>query len=325
MNEKFVGKILIVDDEEHIRNLLLRILEKDGYVVKEASSGEECLEISEGFCPDLVLLDVTMPQLNGFQAMTRLREIDEHLPIIFVTAHNQHSDIIKGLDAGANDYITKPFVMGEILARVRTHLKLRNMNQQLRKANKELQELAEIDDLTDLYNMRSAYKRIDCELERARRFKHRAGIIMMDIDDFKVVNDSHDHLFGSFVLSEIGKIIRKSIRSVDFGARFGGDEFMIMLTVTGEEGIKVFCERLRGDIEKHHFVSGEDKTYLTASFGFCLTSSENSKVRSEELVRLADSSLYDAKHSGKNRVRGKSENDKEIDCIVKIAQVSANC
>ena len=307
MEDKIIGKILVVDDEDEIRILLMRILEKEGHEVEQAFNGEECLKKIEEFQPDMILLDVNMPKLNGFDTMKKIREFNQFIPIIFVTANDQPSEIIKGLKSGANDYITKPFILGEIVARVGTHLRLQNMGQELKKTNKRLAELIEIDDLTGLYNMRSTYKRIEYELERGKRFKHSTGVIMLDMDNFKTVNDGHNHLFGSFVLSEMGKIILQSIRSVDFGARFGGDEFMVMLTVTNEKGLSIFCERLREDIEKTHFVNGEDKMFLTASLGYCLYSPDGPLLSPKEVVRIADDALYEAKNHGKNCVWGKNE------------------
>src|SRR5690606_31562220 len=128
------------------------------------------------------------------------------------------------------DYIPKPFVPLEFLARVRTQLRIKDLHDQLRLMNEKLKELVDTDDLTGLFNMRSLYQKLDVELARARRYQRQVGVVMMDMDYFKSVNDGHDHLFGSYVLSQVGAIIRKTIRTTDIAARYGGDEFLIVLT-----------------------------------------------------------------------------------------------
>lgn len=297
-------KILLIDDDKDNLRFLGRVLELENYKVMQAASGLEGLQLLKDFNPDLVILDINMPQLNGFQTLKLLRQKDEFVSVIFLTANKNTEDIIRGLEAGALDYICKPFNALELVARVRSQLKFKKIQQELREANKKLQSLVDIDDLTGLYNMRSVYERLNHEIERARRYRHGLAVIMMDMDYFKNVNDGHDHLFGSYVLSQVGDIIKKNIRSVDFAARYGGDEFLICLTQTQSEGAMRFADRLRKVIADKEFIQGKDRITMTASFGLALIESKSPVIDAHTLVRIADTKLYEAKDNGRNRIEG---------------------
>jgi diguanylate cyclase (GGDEF)-like protein len=151
--------------------------------------------------------------------------------------------------------------------------------------------------------MRSIYQRLDAEIERCRRFDRPVCVVMMDMDHFKNVNDGHDHLFGSFVISEVGRIIKSTVRSIDIAARYGGDEFLIALTETNEAGASQFCERLRKQIEKTQFVNGKDKIKKTVSLGFAIIEPFDKVTDAKTLVRTADHALYQAKGAGRNCFR----------------------
>ena len=297
-------KILLIDDDKDNLRFLARILEHESYKVLQATSGLEGIQLLKDFSPDLVILDINMPQLNGFQTMKLLRQKDEHVSVIFLTANNSTEDIIRGLESGALDYICKPFNPLELVARVRSQLKFKRTQQELREANRKLQSLVDIDDLTGLYNMRSIYDRLNNEIDRARRYKHGLAVIMMDMDHFKNVNDGHDHLFGSYVLSQVGEIVKKNIRSVDFAARYGGDEFLICLTQTQTQGALRFADRLRKVISETEFTQDKDKMHMTASFGVALIEGKGAVIDAHTLVRIADTKLYEAKDKGRNRVEG---------------------
>ena len=154
-------------------------------------------------------------------------------------------------------------------------------------------------------------QKFDQEIERARRYGHGVAAIMLDMDHFKGVNDNHDHLFGSFVLSEVGEMIRKNIRSVDFAARYGGDEFLICLTHTDAEGAKQFAERLRKIIAGHLFEQKEDEIELTASMGVAVIQNGRSQMDGRSLVRHADRALYESKEKGRDRITTKVIEDKD--------------
>lgn len=295
-------KILAVDDDPQSLKMLSKALEWDGYQVEVASSGRDAINKIAHWGPQLVLLDVDMPQLNGLETLTFLRSSEQYVSTIFVSAHNDTEDVIRGLDAGADDYICKPYNPLELLARIRCHLRIKDIRDELNRANARLKELVDIDDLTGLFNMRSLYQKLDYELGRASRYNRAVSVIMMDLDHFKLVNDENDHLFGSFVLSQVGRIIKENIRKVDFAARYGGDEFLIVLTETNAEGARIFCERLRKIIAEHRFKNDKHERRLTSSIGFAITKIGNKTVDGKTLVRYADRALYQAKEQGRNRV-----------------------
>lgn len=307
------AKILLVDDDSDNLKIVRRLLEKEGYSVEAAQSGEAGLQALDSYRPDLVLLDVNMPGMDGLETIQLLKRKENTAAVVFVTANTNTSDIIRGLDAGALDYISKPFSGMELLARVRAQLRVKKLQDDLREANKKLQGLVEIDDLTGLYNMRSVYEKLDQEIERGRRYSHGVAAIMLDMDHFKGVNDNHDHLFGSHVLAEVGSIIKKNIRTHDFGARYGGDEFLICLSQTTTEGAKLFCERLRAVLENHLFKSGDDEIRLTASMGCAIIVDGKSMIDGRSLVRHADHGLYQSKEEGRNRVTFTEIQDTQTD------------
>lgn len=295
--------ILAVDDDQDNLTLMSAALEHEGYRVARASNGEQALAFLKSERPDLILLDINMPGIGGLKTLEQVRQREPYVSVIFVSARSETNDIIKGLDAGADDYICKPFDPHELLARVRAQLRVKEVNDRLASANARLQELVEIDDLTGLFNMRSTYQKLDSEIRRAKRFNRVVAVVMMDMDCFKTVNDTNDHLFGSFVLSEVGRLIQDNIRSMDFAARYGGDEFLIALAETTVEGATLFAERVRRVVEKHNFVTKTASMRLTASLGVCAIEPAEFELEPKVLVRCADQALYEAKHAGKNCVR----------------------
>lgn len=294
-------RILVIDNEKESLEILLEPLRWEGYDARGVTSESEAHKLIESWIPHVVILDWMAPSMAGLKILRAVRERLSHVSCVFVSENSSTEAIIEALDSGADDYIVKPFVPLELLARIRTQLRIRDLHEQLLFANEKLKELVDTDDLTGLYNMRSLYQRLDFEMERGRRFHRDVCVVMMDMDYFKTVNDGHDHLFGSYVLSEVGKIIRANTRNVDIPARYGGDEFLVVLTETNYEGAMRFCERLRQHIEKTTFRSGDDTINLTASAGFAITN-PGENISAKELVRRADHALYEAKRSGRNKV-----------------------
>lgn len=302
-------RLLVVDDDPDSLDIIVEALKWDGYQVRKAASGEEAISHIKEWSPHLVLLDVSMPGMNGIETLKDLREKEFYVSVMFISGNASSEAVIAGLDAGADDYVAKPFDPLELLARVRTQLRIKDLNDQLRTANARLKELVDTDDLTGLFNMRSLYQKLDFELERAKRFGRQVCVVMMDMDKFKSVNDGHDHLFGSFVLSEVGNIISNNIRTIDIGARYGGDEFLIVLTEVNTDGANQFCERLRQSISTKLYKNGKDEMHLTASLGFAITPAgmnlRSPSIDGKELVRMADNALYEAKRAGRNCVKFK--------------------
>ena len=306
VDQKVIGEkhtIVVVDDDAMGLKMITSVLRWDHYKVYTASSGEEAIKLFDEINPHLILLDVHMPGLTGHETLKKIREMSsQYVAIIFISGESKTEDIVKGLDAGADDYVCKPFHPNELLARVRVQLRIRQIRNELEEVNKTLAKLVITDDLTGLYNMRALYDKLDVEIARAQRYDRCVSVVMVDMDHFKIVNDQHDHLFGSFVLKEMGRIIRDNIRLGDFAARYGGDEFLVVLTDTSMIGAQMFCERLRTVVEKHVFVNGPDRITLTISLGFAITPEETKMYESKDLVRSADKGLYKSKHEGRNRV-----------------------
>ena len=299
------ARILVIDDDHDILNIVLIHLAQADYEAKGVDSGEKAPQLMETWEPHLVLLDINMPGMDGFETLEFLRQKISYVSVIFVSGNNSPQDVVKGLNAGADDYVTKPFDTDELLARIRTQLRIKKLNDELREANSKLKQLADTDDLTGLYNMRSLYTKLNHEIERARRFHRCVGAIMMDMDHFKSINDNYDHIFGSFVLTEVGRIIQKNIRSIDMAARYGGDEFLILLTEIKLDDMRRFCQRLQKSIRKYVFKKDNASVQITSSIGFTLYDSKMHKedVDAHQLVKKADKALYEAKNSGRNCIK----------------------
>ncbi len=296
-------RILCIDDDVENLKLLKTALERDGYFVITTTSGEEALDRMDQWNPDLVLLDRNMPVISGPEVLKKLRSQANYTSVIFVSADATPNLIADCLLGGADDYVKKPFSFVELLARIKVRFRFKEVYEQLQSVVSQLKDQTERDFLTGLYNMRNMYDKIDSEIGRSKRYGGRVGCVMIDMDNFKLVNDKHDHLFGSYVLKEVGGLIRGNMRDSDMGARYGGDEFLIVVLEPDVEGIKTFCERLRKKIEMTTFQSGADSMRLTTSLGYCLS---NPKIDADArtLVRLADRALYEAKAHGRNCVVG---------------------
>jgi diguanylate cyclase (GGDEF)-like protein len=300
--ENHSRRIMVVDDDPAVRRIVIEALKNQGYEVFDMSSGKDALQNVDKIKPHLILLDVNMPGMDGIGTLQHLRHREDYVSVIFVSGNSSTEEVIRGLDTGADDYVTKPFKVMELLARVRAQLRIKDLNDRLKNANDRLKELVDIDDLTGLFNMRSLYTKLDFELDRARRHDRSIAVIMMDVDHFKKVNDEHDHLFGSWVLSQIGKMIRENIRKIDFAARYGGDEYLVVLSEVNSEGVMVFSDRLREKIASQNFEHDQFSIHLTASFGVSFVNPNEHSVDARTLVRFADKALYTAKENGRNRV-----------------------
>ena len=272
----------------------------EGYDVRGLTSPSEVSEFLNYWKPQMIIID---PDFSNYDGMAYLNSLTGHLDttaLMVVSSNSTTERITQCLDLGASDYIISPFVPIELLARVRTQFRFLDAKEELVSANQKLQELVEIDDLTGLFNMRSIYQKLEFEMERGKRFNRTVTVVMIDMDKFKSVNDGHDHLFGSYVLSEVGKIIKGSTRNIDIPARYGGDEFLIVLSETPLAGVELFCERIRKKVEQAVFTHEKDSMKLTLSMGFASTEMGEA-IAPKELVRRADLALYEAKARGRNR------------------------
>jgi diguanylate cyclase (GGDEF)-like protein len=296
-----MGSILIVEDDQAIAQMLKLILTKQGHELRHATNGEEALKLITQVAPDLIISDVMMPGLNGFDLAKQLQqsETTKTVPIIFVTALSQIEYVRDGLELGAVDYLTKPFRAMELEARVNTALRLKFAQDDLRKANAELTELALVDSLTNLRNMRYANEFIGQTLPHATRYHEPLSAIMLDLDFFKKVNDTYGHLVGNEVLQTLAKILKAQSRQSDVACRYGGEEFIIFCPNSSKEHSLALAERVRRTVAETKFPQVDWS--LTVSLGVA-TYDPQRDTGLESLIARADEALYRAKHSGRNCV-----------------------
>lgn len=291
--------------------LLQAFLAAQNYKTYIARNGVEALEQVETIEPDLILLDVMMPKMNGFETCRLLKKINKikYTPIIMVTALNEIESKIKGIEAGADDFISKPFNKLELLARVKSLLRVKFLHdqlqekiQQLERAKERLRELAVTDGLTGLHNYRYFKDVLNMEIKRAERHKNSLSLIMFDIDSFKHYNDTHGHPAGDKVLQRIASLVSRNIRTIDIAARYGGEEFAIILPNTSAKNATIVAEKIRKLIEYHQFPFQKSQPNKNITISVGVASYPVCGKTFEDLVACADKRLYAAKAEGKNRV-----------------------
>jgi len=301
----FKANILVIDDQDSIRKKIKSVLHKADLIefYFEAKSGLDGIKMLMDKKVDLVICDVVMPEFDGYKFLiskSTKPEFDE-IPVIMLTSEEDVEKKIKGFEHGATDYLTKPFDEGELIARVKAHLKIKHLQDELKEKNALLQELSGTDDLTKLANRRRFMEQFANEFARAKRYKTELSFLILDLDFFKQVNDSHGHLAGDSVLVEIAKVMKESVRSSDLVGRYGGEEFALLLPETGSKGSRVYAERIRKRIEDTRFEVGGKLIYVTVSGG--ISSYPEITVETvDELWRKADQALYRAKQNGRNRI-----------------------
>lgn len=294
--------VLVVDDVSQNLQVIADILEEVGYDTTFATSGEQALERIATAQPDLILLDLMMPGMDGFEVCNRLKsEVKlEEIPVIFLTASQEKHHLIEAFEQGAVDYITKPFNSPELLARVRIHLELKHTQDQLRRCLKELEKLAITDSLTQIGNRRHILGLAQQEFNRAFRYHRVFSLLIFDIDYFKQVNDTYGHSVGDQVLKTISKTVLYSLRKVDYFGRWGGEEFLVILPeIEGKRAIHV-AERLRECIAQTVIHIKEQSLQVTVSVGVASYQLEDQTI--DGILQRADQALYHAKNQGRNQV-----------------------
>jgi diguanylate cyclase (GGDEF)-like protein len=296
-------QILIVDDEALNLDMLGRRLVTRGYNVATASSAAQALEMMRNRPPSLVLLDVNMPGMSGLQMLDVLKG-DEDLkgvPVILVSALSDTENIVRGLQRGASDYVTKPINLPVLLARLETQLKMASLVNQLESQKEILARLASCDDLTGVLNRRSLFETLEVDLNRSTRYRHQLSVLMMDLDHFKRVNDEHGHAAGDEVLRQFAERISHSLRNTDALFRYGGEEFCVVLPETNGRHALHVAENIRHLIESRPFELDTTALHCTVSIGLA-TFTPPEPINATQLLERADEALYDAKNGGRNRV-----------------------
>jgi len=303
-------RILVVDDHEDNVELLRARLEARGYEVEAAMDGQEALDRVHASPPDLILLDVMMPEVSGIEVARRVKANRSlpFIPIIMQTALDSTEAKVEGLEAGADDYITKPIDFAELKARVRSMLRIKRLQEALEERERELLEvnerlrhMSQTDGLTGLDNRRNLNFRLEEMFQHAERLNEPFSCVMCDLDHFKSVNDTYGHQAGDEVLKQLSTILKEEAREIDRVGRYGGEEFMLLLPGTVLDSAVTFSERVRKHIEGHTFSFPGGTLRRTASFG--VSGWPHPKIREcDSLVRAADDALYVAKEMGRNRV-----------------------
>lgn len=296
-------RILAVDDQAQNILFLKKHLNFENCEIDGALSGEECIKLVQDNDYDLILLDILMPGMSGYEVCKIIKEDEKKkdVPVIFLTAKSEVESRIEGLDTGAVDYIIKPFHLEELRARVRAALRIKKVYDELKEKAVFLEEKAMTDELTSLYNRRYIKQRLIEELARAKRFKTSISCLILDVDQFKSINDTYGHLQGDLILKEFAAVVKSLMRSIDIVGRYGGEEFVVILLQTDIEGAKILAEKIRKSVENYNFPGPTEAIKLTTSIGIASFIEEEIED-ADALFYMADHALYKAKEMGRNRV-----------------------
>jgi two-component system, cell cycle response regulator len=298
-------KILVADDDAVSRRLMARVLEQSGYEVMTAENGREAVEALMGeHRPRLALIDWMMPELDGPGVCReiRSRHHQSYVYITLLTSKESKEDIVAGLEAGADDYLTKPCNAEELKARLRTGQRILDLEDKLVEAREQMWFKATHDALTSLWDRGAVMGILDRELSRARREACTVSLLLCDLDHFKQINDVHGHLAGDRVLQEAASRLSSLIRPYDAAGRYGGEEFLILLTGCGADETKMRAEELRKSICSRPFEITDGEVSLTISIGTVSSVGWSSTVTADQLLHAADQALYRAKAQGRNCV-----------------------
>jgi len=303
-------RVLLAEDDPTTLLLTQRLLRKAGYDVDVVTNGALAFERLQSHFYPMVLTDWEMPEMDGVALCRAIRSasLEGYVYTILLTARDSKEHIVAGLEAGADDYLTKPVNEAELVARLNTGKRILALEQSLRAANKRNEHLSQTDALTGTYNRRHLMQRLPQEAERARRYRNALSLVLCDVDHFKQVDDTHGHQVGDQVLQGVAQFLRDSVRvEVDWVARYGGEEFVIVLPETPHSGALVVAEKVRAGLAAAELAIGNLVLKVTSSFGVAgfdqLEPGDVAIV--DRLIAQADACLYKAKSSGRNRVVGK--------------------
>ncbi len=303
--------VLIIDDSETVREMIIKTLESRDLFSRfyQAEDGLDGFKKLLASPVDIVLCDIEMPRMDGFKFLGMIKgrpEISD-TPVIILTGNDEREMKLKGLEQGACDFITKPFDPEELVARMKVHLKIKHLQDDLKRSNELLLELSNTDHLTGLFNRRFLMECLDKEVQRARRKDGLVAILMLDIDHFKRINDTYGHLQGDVVLQKVALHIQKELRSYDIAARYGGEEFVTILPDTTLKEAFNVADRIRLSVQAMRFAGDLSNERVTVSLGVAVFPAPGMSDI-DSLLRAADDALYHAKERGRNRVVVSSQN-----------------
>lgn len=302
--------VLVIDDSKLFRSQIINALRgaslfDDYREAKDGLEGFKSLSISKS---DLVICDLEMPKMDGlrFLQMVSSRHELRDIPILLLTGNQDRAAKLKTLEQGASDYLTKPFDVAELVARVRIHLKMKTLQDELKAANEHFRRLSTTDPLTNLYNRRFLTEALGNEIQRAARLRSDLSLLMFDIDHFKRINDAYGHQAGDKVLVAVADALKEGLRTYDIAARYGGEEFVLVLPGTSLSSGRLVAERLREAVQSLKFPFHKDGLNVTVSVGIA-TFPTGHIFDVDTLTRCADEALYRAKENGRNRVETMAE------------------
>ena len=296
-------KVLAVDDSAIYRKLVEQSLSGERYAVQFAKNGREALDLFAKHQPALVITDWNMPNIGGLDLCRRIRQDfpDCYCHLILLTSNSEKEQVVEGLAAGADDYLTKPFHCGELVARVEVGRRFVELHRQIQAKNRLLEEMALTDVLTGLPNRRAIDVWAPRQLSAAARHDFSIWAVMADVDLFKKVNDTYGHDAGDTVLQNFSQILKANTRQSDMCARLGGEEFLVIITHADKEGVKTVVERIRKQLENNKVIVGSATIAVTASFGIAGFRGTGPPDL-DALVARADTAMYTAKANGRNRI-----------------------
>jgi len=297
-------EVLVVDDSPVYLKLVEQVLSSEAYSLLFARNGAEAMKLYEEHSPSIVITDWMMPDFCGFDLCQRIRSDDTrpYTYIIVMTSNTEKGNVVKGLEAGADDYLTKPFDPGEMLARIGVGRRIIDLNRELAAKSRRLEEAARTDPLTGLPNRRAIEEWAEKQVRGAARHGFPLWVVLGDIDNFKFINDTFGHDAGDIVLKTFADVLKKNARASDICGRLGGDEFLLVITHVEKGHVEATVNRFREQFAALSFPLQGQSVRVTASFG---VTGVHCKEAQEfgMLVRQADQMLYEAKRAGRNLVR----------------------
>lgn len=296
-------KVLIAEDDKINSKILEKNIRNWGYKVTISNNGQQAWTAFQKDDFPLAILDWMMPKIDGLELCQKVRQLkkDNYTYIIMLTSKDRKEDILEGFRAGADDYIVKPFDALELRARLQTGKRIVDLQNQLIQSNQKLEELAREDSLTKIWNRAAIIQLLEEELNRSQRENRPVGIILVDIDYFKNINDTYGHLVGDAVLLEVTARMKQKIRRYDKIGRYGGDEILVVLPNCGLIEVEEVAERLRLSTCKSKIQTDAGSLEVTLSLG-AYSSEKQLNISAENLIKASDNALYQAKRSGRNCV-----------------------